>query len=202
MFRSHSEVCRTKLDRRFVEDGGVLKCGPPGTDNKNEPFQINEDAKGLWLKFKFVQFARKWVEVEGRSSMKRRRMNEVSGTQVGAEIERILESEQNVERKSPQNVPSFITMPSVVRNVLNKNYAYLHYTFQQRAHLKSLFYFIYLGGESDLQEASPGVTAGPAGNLQDDKEVGRRREQVNSDRGAKGDPYCTSNAGRSESFPQ
>jgi hypothetical protein len=174
MFCSHSELCRTKLDRRFVEDGELLKCRPPPTD-KNEPLQINEDAKELWLKFNFVQFTRKWV-VEGGRSMKRRRMNEeASGTQVGAEIERTLQSEQKVEQQSPQNAPSFITMPSVVRNALNKSHAYLHHTFHQRAHLKSFLIFIYLGDKSDLQEASPGVTAGPAGNLQDDTEVGGRR---------------------------
>jgi hypothetical protein len=119
MFCSYSELCKTELDRRFVEDGRLLKCGPPGTDNKDEPLQINEDAKELWLEFKFVQFAAKWVEC--RRSMKRRRMNEeASGTQVGAEIERTLQSEQNVEQQSPQNAPSFIMMPSVVRNLLNK----------------------------------------------------------------------------------
>jgi hypothetical protein len=120
MFRSHSELCRTKLDRRFVEDGELLKCGPPPTD-KNEPLQINEDAKELWLKFKFVQFAPKWVEA--RRLMKRRRMNEACGMQqVGAG--RILQSKQNEEQQSPQKVvrvaPSLITMPSVVRNLLNK----------------------------------------------------------------------------------
>jgi hypothetical protein len=116
MFRSHSELCKTKLDRRFVGDGGLLKCGPPPTDNKNEPLRINEDAKALWLKFKFVQFAGKWVE--GQRSMKRRRMTEASGMQVGAGT--ILESKQNVEQQSPMKVgrvaPSLITMPSVVRN--------------------------------------------------------------------------------------
>jgi hypothetical protein len=54
--------------------------------------------------------------------------------------------------------------------------------------VKSFFIFICLGDKSDLQEASSGVTAGPAGNLQDDTEVGGRREQVNSDRGPEGDP--------------
>jgi hypothetical protein len=61
---------------------GLLKS--PATDNKDAP---NEDAKALWLKL-----------VEGRRSMKRRRMDETSGTHVGAEIERILESEKNVEQ--------------------------------------------------------------------------------------------------------
>jgi hypothetical protein len=135
MFRSYSELCKTGLDRRFVEDGRLLKCGPPGTDNKNEPLQINEDAKALWLKFKFVQFARKWV-VEGRRSMKRRRMNEASGMQVGAG--RILESEQNVEQQSPQNAPSLITMPSVVRNVLNKPCLFTIYI---PCSCEKLFYF-------------------------------------------------------------
>jgi hypothetical protein len=93
-----------------VEDGRLLKCGPPGTDNMNEPLEA------LWLKFKFVQFARKWVE--GQRSMKRRRMNEASGMQVGA-----LELEENVEQQSPQKIVreaprSLITMPSVVRNCL------------------------------------------------------------------------------------
>jgi hypothetical protein len=120
MFCSYSELCKTELDRRFVDDGRFLKCGPPGTDNKDEPLQINEDAKELWLEFKFVQFAAKWVE--GRRSMKRRRMNEACGMQVGAG--RVLESKQNVEQQSPQKVvrvaPSLITMPSLVRNLLNK----------------------------------------------------------------------------------
>jgi hypothetical protein len=102
MFCVYSEMCKTELDRRFVEDGGLLKCGSPATaTDKNEPLQINEDAKALWLKFKFVQFAAKWVE--GQRSMKRRRMNEASGMQVGAKM-----------------APSLITMPSVVRNIFNK----------------------------------------------------------------------------------
>jgi hypothetical protein len=116
--RSYSELCKTELDRRFVEDGGLLQCWPPGTDNKNEPLQIKEDAKALWLKFKFVQFARKWMEA--RRSMKMRRMNEAGWLQVGADIGKTFESAQNVEQQSPQKavvvVPSLITMPSVVSN--------------------------------------------------------------------------------------
>jgi hypothetical protein len=67
---------------------------------------------------------------------------------------------------------------------------------------KAFFIFMSLGDNSDLQEASPWVTAGLAGNLQDDTEVGGCREQINSHGGLEGDPDCTSNAGRSESFPQ
>jgi hypothetical protein len=48
---------------------------------------------------------------------------------------------------------------------------------------------VCLGGESDLKGASAGVTAGPAGDLQDDTRVGGRREQVNSDGGAEGSPH-------------
>jgi hypothetical protein len=119
MFRSPSELCKTELDRRFMEDGRLLKCGPPGTDNKDEPLEIKEDAKALWLKFKFVQFGRKWVEADARRS--------------------ILESEQNVEQQSSQNAPSFITMPSVVRNVLNKPCLFTLYI--PTCSCEKLFYF-------------------------------------------------------------
>jgi hypothetical protein len=74
----------------------LKKCGPPGT-NEYQPLILNKGTVSLWLKFKFVEFVSKRMDV--LRALKKRRLNESSGTQVGADIGKILESKAGADCK-------------------------------------------------------------------------------------------------------
>jgi hypothetical protein len=77
-----------------------MKCGPPGT-NEYQPLRLNKDTVSLWLTFKFVEFATKRMDV--LRALKKRRLNESSGTQVVADIGKILESKAGADCKIQTN---------------------------------------------------------------------------------------------------
>jgi hypothetical protein len=91
------ELDKTKLESIVVESGQLLKIRPPG--NEYEPLILKKNTVALWLKFKFVHFAsrRMDLDLEGQRAMKRRRLNETSGIQVGADIGKILKSKAGAD---------------------------------------------------------------------------------------------------------
>jgi hypothetical protein len=84
-----------------VENGRLLRCGPAGT-SEFEPLTLKKNTIALWLSFRLVQFASRRICFEVRqASKKRRRLNEKtsSGTQVVADIGKILESKAGADCK-------------------------------------------------------------------------------------------------------
>jgi hypothetical protein len=73
-----------------------MKCGPPGT-NEYQPLRLKKNTVSLWLKLKFVEFASKRMDV--LRALKRRRVNDRCGTQVGTDIGKILESKAGADCK-------------------------------------------------------------------------------------------------------
>jgi hypothetical protein len=93
---------QNEIGEYWVGIRAIVENWPSGIDVKLfEPLRLKKKTVELWLKFKFVHFVsrRMDLDLEGQRAMKRRRMNESCVMQVGSDIGNILTSKAGADCK-------------------------------------------------------------------------------------------------------